>query len=134
GGARTAAVAAAEAAYDESVANYRNTVLTAFQGVEDQLSSLRILGEQYEAQAAAVAASREAVTLTLNEFEAGTVAYTAVVVAQATQLADEETMLTVQQNRLLASVSLIENLGGGWRAADLPTSQELQRSNPLLPN
>ncbi|MGH7104564.1 MAG: efflux transporter outer membrane subunit [Acetobacteraceae bacterium] len=133
GGARSAAVAAARAGYDESVANYRGTVLAAFQGVEDNLSSLRILAEQYQAQAAAVASAREAVAITLNEYEAGTVAFTAVVVAQATQLADEQTLLTIQQNRLLASVGLIENLGGGWRAADLPTPAELQTSNPLLP-
>lgn len=133
GGARSAAVTAARAAYDESVASYRGTVLTAFQGVEDDLSSLKILAEQYQAQAAAVASAREEVAITLNEYEAGTVAYTSVIVAQATQLADEQTLLTIQQNRLLASVGLIENLGGGWRAADLPTPAELQTSNPLLP-
>ncbi|MGH7160727.1 MAG: efflux transporter outer membrane subunit [Acetobacteraceae bacterium] len=133
GGARSAAVAAARAAYDQSVASYRGTVLTAFQGVEDDLSSLKILGEQYKAQAAAVASAREEVAITLNEYEAGTIAYTSVIVAQATQLADEQTLLTIQQNRLLASVGLIENLGGGWRAADLPTPAELQTSNPLLP-
>ncbi|MGH7071066.1 MAG: efflux transporter outer membrane subunit [Acetobacteraceae bacterium] len=133
GGARSAAVAAARATYDESVANYRQTVLAAFQGIEDNLSSLRILAEQQQAQAAAVASAREAVAITLNEYEAGTVAYTSVVVAQATQLADEEALLTIQQNRLLASVGLIENLGGGWRASNLPTAGELQTSNPLLP-
>ncbi|HUC17463.1 MAG TPA: efflux transporter outer membrane subunit [Acetobacteraceae bacterium] len=134
GGERSAAVAAAAAAYDESVANYRNTVLTAFQGVEDQLSSLRILAEEYQAQQAAVASATEEVTITLNEYEAGTQAYTAVVVAQTTQLADQESLLTVQQNRLLASVSLIEDLGGGWSANELPTANALQQSNPLIPN
>jgi NodT family efflux transporter outer membrane factor (OMF) lipoprotein len=134
GGERSAAVAAAEAAYDESVANYRNTVLTAFQGVEDQLSSLRILAEEYKAQEAAVASATEEVTITLNEYEAGTVAYTSVVVAQTAQLADQEALLTIQQNRLLASVSLIEDLGGGWNANELPTANALQQSNPLLPN
>ncbi len=134
GGERSAAVAAAEAAYDESVANYRNTVLTAFQGIEDQLSSLRILAEEYKAQEEAVASATEEVTITLNEYEAGTIAYTSVVVAQTTQLADQESLLTVQQNRLLASVSLIEDLGGGWNADELPTANALQQSNPLLPN
>ncbi len=133
GGARTAAVAAARAAYDESVANYRQTVLSAFQGVEDQLASLHILADQYRAQQAAVASATEAVTITLNEYEAGTVAYTSVVVAQATQLADQESLLTIQQSRLLASVSLIENLGGGWSASELPSPGSLQQSNPLLP-
>jgi NodT family efflux transporter outer membrane factor (OMF) lipoprotein len=134
GGARTAAVAAARAAYDQSVANYRETVLTAFQGVEDQLSALRILADEAKAQEAAVASAQEAVTITLNEYEAGTVAYTSVVVAQATLLADQETALTIRQNRLLASVSLIENLGGGWSTAELPTPSQLQQFTPLLPN
>ena len=134
GGARSAAVAAAEAAYDESVANYRNTVLTAFQGVEDQLSSLRILADEYQAQEAAVASATEEVAITLNEYEAGTIAYTSVVVAQATQLADQESLLVIQQDRLLASVSLVEDIGGGWTAGELPTANALQQSNPLLPN
>ncbi len=134
GGYRSAAVAAAEAAYDESVATYRNTVLTAFQGVEDQLSSLRILADQYQAQAAAVASATEEVAITLNEYEAGTIAYTAVVVFQATQLADQESLLIIQQDRLLASVSLVENIGGGWTAGELPTANALQQSSPLLPN
>ena len=134
GGARSAAVAAAEAAYDESVASYRSTVLTAFQGVEDQLSSLRILAGQYKAQEEAVASATEEVAITLNEYEAGTIAYTSVVVAQATQLADQESLLTIQQDRLLASVSLVENIGGGWTAGELPTANALQQSSPLLPN
>ncbi|HTU55838.1 MAG TPA: TolC family protein, partial [Acetobacteraceae bacterium] len=134
GGYRSAAVAAAEAAYDESVANYRNTVLTAFQGVEDQLSSLRIFADQYQAQEAAVASATEEVAITLNEYEAGTIAYTSVVVAQATQLADQESLLIIQQDRLLASVSLVEDIGGGWTTNELPTANALQQSNPLFPN
>ncbi|MGH7057085.1 MAG: efflux transporter outer membrane subunit [Acetobacteraceae bacterium] len=134
GGARTAAVEASRAVYDQAVANYRETVLTAFQGVEDQLSSLHILAEEAKAEDAAVVAGKQSVAITLNEFEAGTVAYTAVVIAQAALLADQETQLTIQQNRLLASVSLIENLGGGWSTAELPSPAELEKSNPLLPN
>jgi NodT family efflux transporter outer membrane factor (OMF) lipoprotein len=134
GGARSAAVAAAGAAYDQSVANYRETVLTAFQGVEDQLSTLRILAQEAAASDAAVASAEEAVAITLNEYEAGTTAYTSVVVAQATLLADQEGQLAIRQNRLLASVSLIENLGGGWTTSDLPSASQLQQSNPLLPN
>ncbi len=134
GGARSAAVAAAAAAYDESVATYRNTVLTAFQGVEDQLSSLRILAAEAKAQDAAVASATEEVTITLNEYEAGTIAYTSVVVAQATQLADQQSALVIQQDRLLASVSLVEDIGGGWTTNELPSANALQQSNPLLPN
>jgi NodT family efflux transporter outer membrane factor (OMF) lipoprotein len=120
GGQRSAAVQAAEFAYDESVANYRQTVLSAFQQVEDDLSDLRILAQQAQLETAAVADSARAVQISLNEYQAGTQAYTTVVTAQATLLANEQTALSVQQNRLLASVALIQALGGGWKSADLP--------------
>lgn len=114
GGARAAAVDAAGAAYDQSVANYRQTVLTAFKDVEDQLSNLRILQRQAAAQAEAARLARQAVTIALNEYQAGTSAYTAVVTAQATALTNEETALEIQKNRLVASANLIKALGGGW--------------------
>jgi NodT family efflux transporter outer membrane factor (OMF) lipoprotein len=120
GGQRSAAVEAAEFAYDEAVANYRATVLAAFQQVEDNLSDLRILAQQAQLETAAVADSARAVQISLNEYQAGTQAYTTVVTAQATLLANEQTALSVQQNRLLASVALIQALGGGWQSADLP--------------
>jgi NodT family efflux transporter outer membrane factor (OMF) lipoprotein len=116
GGTRTATVRAAEFGYDESIANYRQTVLSAFQDVENDLSNLRILAEQAVAEQAAVTDANRAVQIALNEYEAGTQAYTIVVTAQATLLADQENALTVQQNRLLASISLIQDLGGGWQA------------------
>lgn len=118
-GSRSAQQQAAEAAYDESVANYRQTVLTALQGVEDQLSTLRILEHQAELQAKAVASARQAVEITLNEYRAGTIDYTSVVTAQAIALGDEQTALSIQQQRLVASATLIEDLGGGWTTADL---------------
>lgn len=121
-GSRGAQQQAAEAAYDESVANYRQTVLTALQGVEDQLSTLRILERQAELQAKAVASSRQAVEITLNEYRAGTIDYTSVVTAQATALGDEQTALSIQQQRLVASATLIQDLGGGWTTADLPVA------------
>jgi NodT family efflux transporter outer membrane factor (OMF) lipoprotein len=120
GGQRSAAVQAAEFAYDESVANYRQTVLSAFQQVEDNLSDLRILAQQAQLETAAVTDSARAVQISLNEYQAGTQAYTTVVTAQATLLANEQTALSVQQNRLLASIALIQALGGGWQTADLP--------------
>jgi NodT family efflux transporter outer membrane factor (OMF) lipoprotein len=116
GGTRTATVEAAEFAYDESVATYRQTVLSAFQAVENDLSDLRILAEQAIVEQAAVNDAQRAVRIALNEYEAGTQAYTTVVTAQATLLTDQENALTVQQNRLLASISLIQDLGGGWQA------------------
>jgi NodT family efflux transporter outer membrane factor (OMF) lipoprotein len=120
GGARSAAVAAARATYDQSVASYRQTVLTAFQQVEDALSNLRILEQQAAAEAIAVASARQAVEVTLNEYRAGTVAYTSVITEQTLLLADQQTALTVQQSRLVASVALIEALGGGWSVTALP--------------
>ena len=124
GGLRHAQVAAARAAYDESVANYRQTVLSALQQVEDQLASLRILEQQAAVQARALALAREAVQLTLNQYQAGTVAYTTVVVAQTTALGDEQSALTILGSRLAASVTLVEALGGGWNEAQLPSLAE----------
>jgi NodT family efflux transporter outer membrane factor (OMF) lipoprotein len=117
GGLRTAGVAAARATYDASVANYRQTVLTAFQQVEDGLSNLRILERQARAEAIAVTSTRRAVEATLNAYRAGTVAYTSVITEQTSLLADQQTALSVQQSRLVASVALIEALGGGWSTA-----------------
>jgi len=119
GGLRDAQVEAARAAYDQTVANYRQTVLTAFQQVEDQLAALRILEQQAVVVDAAVRNAREAVRLTLNEYQAGTVAYTAVITAQTTALSNEQNALTVHQSRLAASVALIQALGGGWSAEQL---------------
>jgi NodT family efflux transporter outer membrane factor (OMF) lipoprotein len=120
GGTRYATVRAAQFTYQESVATYRQTVLTAFQQVEDELSNLRILAEQAQTEQAAVTDAAQAVTIALNEYQAGTQAYTTVVTAQATLLGDEQTALTVQQNRLLSSIALVQALGGGWQTSDLP--------------
>ena len=120
GGARSAAVAAARATYDQSVATYRQTVLTGFQQVEDALSNLRILEQQAAAEAIAVDSARRAVDVTLNEYRAGTVAYTSVITEQTLLLTDQQAALSVQQSRLVASVALIEALGGGWSSAALP--------------
>jgi NodT family efflux transporter outer membrane factor (OMF) lipoprotein len=131
GGQRSAAVAAARAAYDQSVANYRETVLAAFQNVEDELASLRILGQQIGVDQAAVQAAQRAVEITLNEYQAGTVAYTTVVTSQVTLLSDQETALQVQENRLIASVALVQALGGGWDTSQLPSQRELQKLHPF---
>jgi NodT family efflux transporter outer membrane factor (OMF) lipoprotein len=120
GGTRSATVAAAQFGYQASIATYRQTVLTAFQQVEDGLSNLRILAQQAVVEQAAVADAARAVQIALNEYQAGTQAYTTVVSAQATLFNDQQTALTVQQDRLLASISLIQALGGGWQPSDLP--------------
>jgi NodT family efflux transporter outer membrane factor (OMF) lipoprotein len=120
GGTRDATLQAAKFTYLESVATYRQTVLTAFQQVEDALSDLRILAQQAQTEQAAVTDAQQAAQIAVNEYEAGTQAYTTVVTAQATLLGDQQTALTVQQDRLNASIALIEALGGGWQRGDLP--------------
>ena len=133
GGLTSAQVDAARAVYWQSVANYRQTVLTAFQQVEDELAAVRILKEQLVVQQRAVKDARTAVDVYLNQFKAGTVAFTTVVTAEITLLADEEAELTIRQNLFLASVSLIEALGGGWDTLLLPTQTELVKGFSLLP-
>jgi NodT family efflux transporter outer membrane factor (OMF) lipoprotein len=133
GGSVSAQVDAARATYWQSVATYRQTVLTAFQQVEDNLAAIRIYREQLGVLLQAVKAAREAVDVYLNQYRAGTVAFTTVVVAQATLLADEEAALTVRQNMFLASVTLIEALGGGWDTTLLPTRSELEKGFSLFP-
>jgi NodT family efflux transporter outer membrane factor (OMF) lipoprotein len=133
GGQRSAAVAAARANYDKSVANYRETVLTAFQNVEDELSTLRVLAQQIGVERAAVQSAQRAVEISLNEYQAGTVPYTTVITVQATLLSDQENALLVQENRLIASVALVQALGGGWTTSQLPGNLELQKTH-LVPD
>jgi NodT family efflux transporter outer membrane factor (OMF) lipoprotein len=119
GGARSAAVVAARAQYESSVATYRQTVLTALQQVEDQLVGLRILQQQAVIEDATVRDAARSAEITLNEYRAGTQAYTAVVTAQNTLLTAQQTALSIVQSRLTDSVSLIAALGGGWNVGML---------------
>jgi NodT family efflux transporter outer membrane factor (OMF) lipoprotein len=114
GGLRKAQTDQAIAAYDASVAGYRQTVLTAFQDVEDNLAALRLLEQQAIVQDEAVAAARESVTITSNQYRAGTANYLAVVVVQAAALNNERAAVTILGQRFTASVALIKALGGGW--------------------
>jgi len=113
-GAQGAAVDAARAQYDGAVATYRETVLTAFQGVEDQLAALHALQNEIALDDQAVRDAQRAVTVTLNQYKAGTVAYTSVVTEQDTLLGDQQAQLSTQTSQLEASVTLVEDLGGGW--------------------
>jgi NodT family efflux transporter outer membrane factor (OMF) lipoprotein len=133
GGARTAAVAAARATYDQQVATYRQTVLTAFQNVEDELVALRTLEREAVVEDQAVQSIHKAVAIALNEYKAGTVAYTTVITEQEQELADEQTALGIRQARLVASAALIQALGGGWDTSALPSKDSLQTNDPLLP-
>ena len=132
GGLRSAEVRAARAAYDASVAAYRQTVLTAFQQVEDELSALRILEQQAAATAAAVVSAQRSVAIALNTYRAGTAVYTNVITQQTLLLGNQETALTVQEQRLVASVALVQALGGGFDQAGLPSRNYLERGLPFL--
>jgi NodT family efflux transporter outer membrane factor (OMF) lipoprotein len=121
-GARTARVREARAAYDQSVAQYRQTVLTAFQGVEDNLSGVRIYAQEEPLRREASTAADAAEVISLNQYKAGTVDYTTVVVNQAAALSARTTLVTTQANEIVASIDLITALGGGWSANELPSS------------
>ena len=119
GGLRSAQKAGAIAAYDETVANYRSTVLGAFQEVEDNLAALSLLEQEALVQDGAVKAARESAAIAANQYKAGTVTFIVVVVLQAAALNNERTALAILARRLTASVGLIKALGGGWNAAML---------------
>ena len=115
GGRRRALTDQARAAYDEVVASYRATVLTALQEVDDALAALRILEQEATAQAAAVAAADRALAVSMNRYKGGVVTYLEVITAQSASLNAKRTAVDIQRRRLLASVTLIKALGGGWR-------------------
>jgi len=113
-GARGAQTEQAVAEYDANVAVYRQTVLTGFQEVEDNLAALRILEQESQIQDDAVQAAQQAVTLTMNQYKAGIVSYLNVITVQTTALNNERAALELLNRRLAASVALIKALGGGW--------------------
>jgi len=134
GGLRRAQTDAARAAYEASVATYRQTVLGAFQGIEDNLAALRILGQEQSAQEEAVQAARQSVALTTNQYKAGTVSYLNVITAQTIALGDEVTAVQIRGRRMAAAVLLIQALGGGWGADELPSAREVtERRDPARP-
>ncbi|HEY3645714.1 MAG TPA: efflux transporter outer membrane subunit [Gammaproteobacteria bacterium] len=130
-GATHAQVKQAEAAYDQTVAEYRQTALSAFQQVEDQLATLRELEREAEVQDQALTAAKNASRIARNQYQAGIVAYTNVVVAETTELNEQQTAFTIRANRLIASVALVEALGGGWDPAQTPkVSREATNAQP----
>jgi NodT family efflux transporter outer membrane factor (OMF) lipoprotein len=124
GGARSAAVASAGAAYDQSVATYRQTVLTAFQEVEDNLAAARLVGAEGQERAVAARAARRTREIAENQYQAGTAGQLEVTAAQATELAAERTLIDARQRHLQAAVQLYKNTG---RVATEP--KENQHSN-----
>jgi NodT family efflux transporter outer membrane factor (OMF) lipoprotein len=120
GGARHAATTQAKANFDAAAAGYRQSVLVAFQEVEDNLAALRVLAAEATQEAAAVAAAERSLALANNRYQGGITTYLEVITAQNAALANERTAVDVLTRRMTASVNLVKALGGGWRAADLP--------------
>ncbi|HOL37536.1 MAG TPA: TolC family protein, partial [Rubrivivax sp.] len=115
-GARGAAIAAAQAAREQAIANYRQSVLAAFAGVEDQLATMRSLAEQENLRRAASQAADETERLTLNQYLQAQVPYTSVVGAQVTALAARQTLSQLMSSRQAAAIALVQAMGGGWHA------------------
>ena len=126
GGRRRALSEQAQAAYEATVASYRESVLTAFQEVEDNLAAMRILADEDQKQEAAVKAAQRSLALSLNRYKGGVVSYLEVVTAQSAALANERAAVDVSRRRMAASVQLVKALGGGWEASNLPTAQNLK--------
>jgi NodT family efflux transporter outer membrane factor (OMF) lipoprotein len=130
GGVRRAAVAQARALNESQTATYRQTVLSAFQSVEDELAALRILSTELGQAHKATLAAKRAVELTIVLFRNGVDSYVNVITAQNAFLAARETELAVQLKQLSASVSLINDLGGGWGASQLPETERMAQHPP----
>jgi NodT family efflux transporter outer membrane factor (OMF) lipoprotein len=135
-GLRRATVNQYVSVYNADVASYRQTVLTAFQQVEDNIAALRILSRQYQQQQTATASAQKAVELETARYETGVDPYINVVTAQTTLLADQSTLATLRTEQMTASVQLIQALGGGWDVSDLPSpskvSGQLSRSERTI--
>src|SRR5262249_3262786 len=113
------------------VATYRQTVLTAFQQVEDNLATLRILTQQIQEQSAAVAAAERYLTLATDRYQLGIDSYLNVIVAQTALLNNRQTLVGLHAQSMTASVALIQGLGGGWNTSELPAQKTLlSKSTP----
>ena len=125
-GQRRANVEAQQAAYDQTVADYRQTVLTAFQEVEDNLAALRILEQEAKTQEVAIEAAQRSVALSTNQYKGGVTSYLTVLTAQSAALADERSAVDILRRRMDASVLLVKALGGGWDVTtNLPRADAL---------
>jgi len=132
-GRRRAVTAEAQAAYDATVANYRQSVLTAFQQVEDNLAALRVLQQEAEQEDAAVKAAEESLSLALIQYRGGVTSYLQVITAQEAALQNESTAVSLLTRRMTASVSLVQALGGSWSVSQLPTPEQVSEKLPPPP-
>jgi NodT family efflux transporter outer membrane factor (OMF) lipoprotein len=130
GGSRRGQNEQAWAQYDAAVANYRQTVLTSFQAVEDQLSTLRILTQEIGEQQTAINSSQRYLDLALIRFKAGVDSYLNVITAQNSLLTNRESQVSSELRRMSASVSLVMALGGGWDPNSLPSESDLTAKRP----
>lgn len=119
-GRRRGASEQAKAAYDQSIDNYRQTVLTAFQEVEDNLAALRVLQSEAQTEDVAVGAAKHSVELSITRYKGGVTNYLEVTTAQSAALTDEVTAVTILTRRMTASVLLIKAIGGGWDVSQIP--------------
>jgi len=126
-GKRHAQVKLTQAAYDATVANYRETVLMAFQQVEDSLAQLRILSEEAEITNQAVKFAQQSLEISTEQYTGGLTNYLQVITAQTSALQNQLTAVDILARRKVASVSLVQALGGGWDASQLPSSRDLLR-------
>jgi NodT family efflux transporter outer membrane factor (OMF) lipoprotein len=129
GGRRRGVTEQAQAAYDAAAANYRQTVLTAFQQVEDNIAALRILDQESKEQAEAIRYADRSLELANNQYQGGITAYLQVIQAQEIALTNEVTGVQLKTRRMVASVDLVQALGGGWDASELPSRQEAMPRN-----
>ncbi len=129
-GLRHATVEQFRAQYDVTVANYRQSVLTAFQQVEDNLSTLRILSIEIQQQDAAVTSADRNLTLATDRYRLGIDPYLNVITAQTTLLGNKETAVNLRIQQMTASVQLVEALGGGWNSSQLPKGQQMVQKTP----
>jgi NodT family efflux transporter outer membrane factor (OMF) lipoprotein len=126
-GKRRAQVKVTQANYDATVANYRQTVLTAFQQVEDNLAQLRILSEEAVISDRAVKAAQRSLEISTDQYRGGLTNYLTVITSQTYTLQNQQRAVDIQTRRMDASVSLIQALGGGWDTAQLPSSRDILR-------
>ena len=125
GGLRRATVQQFQAAYDVTVANYRNTVLTAFQQVEDNISELRILAVELGQQDTAVSSANRNLQLATDRYRLGIDPYLNVITAQTTLLSNQQTAVNLRVQQMTTSVQLIKALGGGWNVTQVPGQVQL---------
>ncbi len=133
GGKRQAQLEDSKALYEGFVASYRNTVLTAFQQVEDELATLRILSQERQQQDDAVRAAQTALTAAEDRYKFGVYSYLNVITARTTLLTNQRTATTIRQLQLTASVQLIRSLGGSWDNSQLPSEREVRSGGRIFP-